>query len=501
MVLMKQGDNEYPGIKIGLEIHCQLTGLQSKLFCSCFCNYHGLEPNGNICPICCGLPGTLPLLNKTAVESACMVSLALDCKIPDNITFYRKNYFYPDLPKNFQLTQYNAYGITSIGVGGSLKYGEKTSRIRRIQLEEDPGRLVYESGGVDFSSSYTLIDYNRAGISLVEIVTEPDFTDPKDVRVFLNKITSIIEHLGVCNTKRQGSVRCDANISIQGGKRVEIKNVGSFKEVEKALNYEIARQKTMSMHDIKVLAETRDWDDARKVTKQSRAKEEEQDYRYFPEPDIPTILLGEEYVSSIRKNMPELPYERKNRFIAKYELSDHIAQVLIDNKELADFFESAVKIYSSPKEIANWIVTELLRYTDDDITEAKITSSSISNQSSSLFAGLKIDPKQIAELAILIDRNTINRNTAKIILTQIIKTGEMPSQVLARTDVLKIEDRIIISEAVESVFKAEKSAIRDAKNNPNVANFLLGKVMKLTKGRADPKITLNLIKTKLDGLD
>jgi aspartyl-tRNA(Asn)/glutamyl-tRNA(Gln) amidotransferase subunit B len=317
----------------------------------------------------------------------------------------------------------------------------------------------------------------------------------------LNIITSIIEHLGVCNTKRQGSVRCDANISIQGGKRVEIKNVGSFKEVEKALNYEIARQKTMSMHDIKVLAETRDWDDARKVTKQSRAKEEEQDYRYFPEPDIPTILLGEEYVSSIRKNMPELPYERKNRFIANYELSDHIAQVLIDNKELADFFESAVKIYSSPKEIANWIVTELLRYTDDDITEAKITSSSISNQSSSLFAGLKIDPKQIAELAILIDRNTINRNTAKIILTQIIKTGEMPSQVLARTDVLKIEDKIIISEAVESVFKAEKSAIRDAKNNPNVANFLLGKVMKLTKGRADPKITLNLIKTKLDGLD
>ena len=178
----------------------------------------------------------------------------------------------------------------------------KDLRIRRIQLEEDPGRLVYESGGVDFSSSYTLIDYNRAGISLVEIVTEPDFTDPKDVRVFLNKITSIIEHLGVCNTKRQGSVRCDANISIQGGKRVEIKNVGSFKEVEKALNYEIARQKTMSMHDIKVLAETRDWDDARKVTKQSRAKEEEQDYRYFPEPDIPTILLGEEYVSSIRKN-------------------------------------------------------------------------------------------------------------------------------------------------------------------------------------------------------
>jgi aspartyl-tRNA(Asn)/glutamyl-tRNA(Gln) amidotransferase subunit B len=199
--------------------------------------------------------------------------------------------------------------------------------------------------------------------------------------------------------------------------------------------------------------------------------------------------------------MPELPYERKNRFTANYELSEHIAQVLIDNKELADFFESAVKIYSSPKEIANWMVTEILRYTEEDIMEPKINSSSISTQSSSSFAGLKIEAKHVAELAELIDKNIINRNTAKIILTQIIKTGEMPSQVLARTDVLKIEDKVIISDAVESVFKTENSAVRDAKNNPNVANFLLGKVMKITKGRADPKITLNLIKIKLDGLN
>ena len=502
MIMMEQEDKEDVSIKIGLEIHCQLTGLQSKLFCPCFCNYRELEPNKNICPICCGLPGTLPLLNKAAIESAIMVSLALGCRIPDNTMFYRKNYFYPDLPKSFQLTQYNAYGITSIGVEGRLKYGEKSARIRRIQLEEDPGRLLYESGGVNISRSYSLIDYNRAGISLVEIVTEPDFTDPKDVRIFLNKITSIIEHLGVCNTRLEGSVRCDANISIQSGKRVEIKNVGSFKEVEKALNYEIARQKAMSMHDIKVQAETRHWDDTRKVTKQSRAKEEEQDYRYFPEPDIPVIPLGKEYVSSINVKMPELPDERKDRFIINYGLSEHISQVLIDNKELADFFELTVKIYSSPKEIANWIVTELLRFADDDsLIEAKIDSSSISIQSSSLFAGLKIEAKHIAELAKLIDSNTINRSTAKMILTQIIKTGEMPSQLLARTDVLKIEDRNIISEAVESVFEAEEYAIRDAKNNPNVANFLLGKVMKLTKGRADPRITLNVIKTKLSGLN
>jgi aspartyl-tRNA(Asn)/glutamyl-tRNA(Gln) amidotransferase subunit B len=250
-----------------------------------------------------------------------MISLALRCRIPESIAFYRKNYFYPDLPKNFQLTQYNAYGISSIGVEGRLNYGSKSSRIRRIQLEEDPGRLVYEINGISIGSSYTLIDYNRAGISLVEIVTEPDFSDPKDVRIFLNKFTSIIEHLGVCNTRLEGSVRCDANVSIQGGKRVEIKNVSSFKDVERALNYEIARQKTMSMHDIKIQTETRHWDDTRKITKQARTKEEEQDYRYFPEPDIPIILIEKEYVSFLNAKMPELPDERKERFIINYELS------------------------------------------------------------------------------------------------------------------------------------------------------------------------------------
>jgi aspartyl-tRNA(Asn)/glutamyl-tRNA(Gln) amidotransferase subunit B len=253
------------------------------------------------------------------------------------------------------------------------------------------------------------------------------------------------------------------------------------------------------MHDIKIQAETRHWDDTRKVTKQARTKEEEQDYRYFPEPDIPIILLGREHASSVNVKMPELPDERKDRFIINYGLSEHISQVLIDNKELADFFELTVKIYSSPKEIANWIVTELLRFADDDsLIEAKMDSS-VSSQTF-LFAGLKIGAKHIAELAKLVDSNTINRNAAKMILTQISKTGEMPSQVLARTNVLKTDDKNIISEAVESVFRAEQFALRDAKNNPNVANFLLGKVMKLTKGRADPKITLHLIKTRLDGL-
>jgi aspartyl-tRNA(Asn)/glutamyl-tRNA(Gln) amidotransferase subunit B len=472
-------------VHIGLEIHCQLTALKSKLFCSCNSDYRGKTPNKNVCPICSGLPGSLPLLNQKAVELASMVSLALGCKVPDNIMFYRKNYFYPDLPKNFQLTQYNSYGITSIGVEGKVDYdGSKKAVIRRVQLEEDPGRLVYETGNID-TNFYTLIDYNRAGVALIEIVTEPDFTGPKEVRIFLNKISSIIQHLGVCDTKLEGSVRCDANVSIGGKKKVEIKNINSFKEVEKALNYEITRQKTMSIHDIEIKEETRHWDDLRKITKQSRIKEQEQDYRYFPEPDIPTIVLGSKFSFSLKANMPELPDERKIRFITDYELSEHIAQVLIDNKELSDFFESAVRIYSSPKEIANSIVTDLMGFIDD------------SDQRGSIFSGLKIEAKHIADLAKLVDQNIINRSTAKIILRQIIKTGEMPSQLARKTNASKIDDTGVIAEAVESIFMHEKSAVLDAKNNPNAANFLLGKVMQLTKGRADPKIALNLITSKL----
>jgi aspartyl-tRNA(Asn)/glutamyl-tRNA(Gln) amidotransferase subunit B len=474
-------------IKIGLEIHCQLTGLQSKLFCSCYCDYRAKQPNTNICPICCGLPGTLPLLNRMAVNFAYMISIALGCKVQDKIIFYRKNYFYLDLPKNFQLTQYNAYGITSIGVDGKLEYNGENARIRRIQLEEDPGRLVYENDDMN-TSFYTLIDYNRAGVPLVEIVTEPDFTDPKDVRVFLNKITSILEHLGVCNTKLEGSVRCDANVSVDKDRRVEIKNVNSFREVERALSYEIARQKTMSIHNIEIKTETRHWDDTRKVTKQARVKEEEQDYRYFPEPDIPTIILGNEFLTTLKTNMPELPDKRKTRFIIDYKLSEHVAQVLIDNKELADFFESAVKIYSSPNEIANWIVTDLLGFVCD-------------SKEGSLLSGLKIEAKHIAELAKLVDLNTINRSMAKMILSQMISTGEMPLQVVERKDASKIDDRSFILESVESMFRSEESAVRDARQNPKAVNFLLGRVMQLTKGRVDPKIARELIEAKLSELD
>ena len=472
--------------KIGLEIHCQLTGVRTKLFCSCHCDYRGRAPNSNVCPTCSGLPGTLPLLNKKSIEFATMISVALGCRIPDEIAFYRKNYFYPDLPKNFQLTQYNAYGVTSIGVDGVIQYADgKRVRIRRVQLEEDPGRLVYETGSME-TSTYSLIDYNRAGVSLVEIVTEPDFVDPKDVRAFLDKITSIVEHLGICDTRLEGSVRCDANISIGGGNRVEIKNVSSFADVEKALRYEIARQKTMVSREIVVRAETRHWDDARKLTKESRTKEEEQDYRYFPDPDIPTVVLGGSFASRVTNSMPELPDARKERFVSKYGLSAHVAQVLIDNKELADFFESALPSYNSPGEIANWIVTDLMGFIDER-----------QKREGSMLAGLKIGPEHIAELARIVDDGTINRSTAKQILAQITKTGEMPSKIATQTRSTKIGDAEELAKVIDSVFKSEPDAVRDAKQNPNAVNFIFGRVMKATSGRADPKAALDLIRKKL----
>lgn len=467
--------------RIGLEIHCQLTGLKSKLFCSCHCNYREYSPNANICPTCTGFPGTLPLLNQKAIEIAAMVGMALKCTIPTTILFYRKNYFYLDLPKNFQLTQYNAYGITSIGTDGLLGYGQGEARIRRVQLEEDPGRLSYVDG-----SSGSLIDYNRAGVPLVEIVTEPDFHDPKDVRLFLNKLASIVEHLGVCDTSLEGAVRCDANISVRNSRRVEIKNVSSFGDVEKALKFEMTRQKAMLNYEMEIRGETRHWDEQRKITKQSRTKEEEQDYRYFYEPDIPSIEIDKDYLNELHSKMPELPDERKQRFINYYKLTEHVSQVLIEHKDLADYFEESVKIYFAPKEISNIIVTDIMSYADDN---SKKLGSTIRN--------IKMTPKQLAEIARMIKEDVVNRKTAKQILYEAVVSGRLITSSENETKFRKIDDEGLILQSIEKVFETESLAVVDAKKNPSVSNYLLGKVMDLTKGRADPRRTLSLINKKL----
>lgn len=468
---------------IGLEIHCQLTSLETKLFCRCRGNYRSLKPNTNICPICCGFPGTLPLLNKKAVEQSAIIAYSLGCKIPDNLMFYRKNYFYPDLPKNFQITQYNVYGLTSIGSQGLIPINDSQNiRIRRVQLEEDPGRILYIPGS-RHGTSEALIDYNRAGVTLVEIVTEPDFSSPREVRSFLKKFTSILEHIGICDTTLEGAVRCDLNVSLKGGNRVEIKNVNSFKEVEKALTFEISRQSNLLKRNNEIKSETRHWDEQRKITKVARTKEEEQDYRYFPEPDIPLIHLGDEFISHISRLVPELPNERFSRFVTKYNLSEHVANILVNSKSLADFFEASIKIYSSPIEIANWTVNDLMALVGG---EENISLNTIN-----------IKPLHLAELARLVDEGKINRTTAKQLLTEMFQTGETPSELLRKTDSSRINDEKLLVQAVEQVFKAEESAVNDAILNSNAINFLVGRVMQITKGRADPKIVMQLVNLKL----
>ena len=476
-------------VMIGLEIHAQITALNSKLFCSCRGNYRDLGPNTNICEICCGLPGSLPVINQKAIEYSTMTSLALGCKVPDKIMFYRKNYFYPDLPKNFQITQYNVYGFSSIGIDGIYELDDaKQIRISRIQLEEDPGRIAYSEGGMNVRNS-ALIDYNRAGVALIEIVTEPDFTGPKEVRQFLNKLSLTLEHIGVCDTLLEGSVRCDVNVSMEGGNKVEIKNINSFREVEKAINYEITRQSSLYSRNLKIEHETRHWDDRKKITFKSRSKEEEHDYRYFPEPDIPIIVLGNDFVSKLKNRMPELPNQRFERFVSKYKLSEHTSNILINDKKLADFFESTLRVYFSPTEIANFLVTDFKSLIEDD------------SESTDYLKNLKVKPEHIAELVKLIESNKISRITAKDFLVKIFESGMLPSEVMNSTNSYKISDEKTLEDAVQSVFDKEKSAVEDAKTNSEAINFLLGKVMKFTNGRADPKIAMRIINNKLHNPD
>lgn len=464
--------------KIGLEIHCQLTKLESKLFCSCKADYRNIPPNFNICPVCVGLPGSLPRLNKRAVEKAAMISLALGCKIPQKIGFFRKNYFYPDLPKNFQITQYNAYGPTSIGSDGNVEIEGKVIRIRRIQLEEDPGRLVYE--GSSEKTLMTLVDYNRAGTPLVEIVTEPDFESPRQVRMFLNLLADLVENLGVSDPYLEGAMRVDGNVSVEKGNRVEIKNVGSFRDIEKALHFEATRQQSLLERSIPILAETRHWDEARKITVSSRSKEEEEDYRYLPESDIPIIQISNDAVSTLQKTMPEGIVAKKERYVKKYNIPSQVADVLSSDKFYSDLFEKA-RNEKNVKEVANIITTDLMGFADT--REKKME--------------LKITPKHIADLADGIVNNTITRNSGKLALQEMVKTGKSMSEIIKSLDLGHVSDSSSIEKIIGEVFEEEKTAVLEAKENPDAINYIVGKVMRKTKGKADPAMTLEIIRKKL----
>ena len=464
--------------KIGLEIHCQLTNLKSKLFCSCKANYREFEINENICPICMGLPGSLPRLNQEAVKKATLIAMALNCSTPNKIAFFRKNYFYPDLPKNFQITQLNIYGDTSIGGAGSIMVGDKKINITRIQLEEDPGRLIYE--GSSSKNQITLVDYNRAGTPLVEIVTEPDFENPKHVREFLNILSDLLENLGVSDPSLEGAMRADANVSIEGGKKVEVKNIGSFHDLEKAVHFEITRQNSLHSRDIEIAQETRHWDDKRKITISSRSKEEELDYRYFLEGDIPWITIDPEIQQKLKLEMPESISSKKERYVSKYNIPSQVADVLSSDKFYSELFDQS-HTETNAKEIANIITTELMGLVDtrEKREESKVTST------------------HLRDLADSIQSEKISRISAKNALHEILKTGKSVAVVISELDLGAVSNESELADIIKEVIASEPEAVEQAKSNPQTINYLVGKIMQKTKGKADPKLSLDLLKQQI----
>jgi aspartyl-tRNA(Asn)/glutamyl-tRNA(Gln) amidotransferase subunit B len=427
------------------------------------------------------------VVNKKALESAIKVALALNSKVNNLLVFTRKHYFYPDLPKNYQISQYDGIGGLPISKGGYLKIrsnnGWKTIRIRRINIEEDPGRLVYPTGSI-LTSKYTLIDYNRSGIALLEIVTEPDINSPKEARQFIEKLASILEHLDVTDPKLEGALRVDANVSTKGGNRVEIKNIGSPRDVEKALAYEVVRQRKAIELGEKVLQETRHWDSVRKITVRLRIKETEEDYRYFPDPDLPPIKIDKKLIEQIRNSLPELPDQRIPRFVRQYSLSEYLATVLVMEKALADHFEECVKICGNPQLIGNILVNELKRWTDE--------------LNLNLDKALKLlNPSNICKLIDHYLRGTISIKILKKIIPDILKEGKDVETLIEERELTKIMDVNTLSKLIDEVFEENPKAVKDALTNPNAINFLVGQVMKKTKGRADPKLTNELIIKKL----
>ncbi|MCG2888534.1 MAG: Asp-tRNA(Asn)/Glu-tRNA(Gln) amidotransferase subunit GatB [Sulfolobales archaeon] len=469
--------------KIGLEVHVHITSLKTKLFCSCPSHYAGKEPNSVVCPVCLGLPGAIPVPNKKAIEEAIKVSLALNMQISDKVVFVRKHYFYPDMAKNYQISQYDGPGTTPIAKNGFIKLRNgKTIRIRRINIEEDPAKIVYPTGSL-LTSKYVWVDYNRSGIGMLEIVTEPDIEDPKEAREFLEKLRSILEHLGTCDCTIEGSMRVDVNVSVPGGERVEVKNIGSIKGVEEALKYEIARQEALISQGLPVKRETRHWDDVRKVTLPSRYKEEETDYRYFPDPDLPPITITENWIRSIASSLPELPDARIRRFMVQYGLSEYDATVLVMDKGLADFYEDVLKIYYKPKEVANLLINDYLRW----INEMNIRPSES-----------KAKPEYIASLLKMMEEGVITIKIVKEILPEVVK-GSDPRKLVEERGLTALRDQEFLIEVIKQVFAQEPDAVEKARRDPKVINYLVGQVMRLTGKRADPYLVNQLVRKMLEG--
>jgi aspartyl-tRNA(Asn)/glutamyl-tRNA(Gln) amidotransferase subunit B len=477
---------EYEAV-IGLEVHAELL-TNSKMFCGCSVKF-GAPPNTQTCPVCLGMPGVLPVVNRRGVEFAIRTALAVNCTIAPMSRFARKNYFYPDLPKNYQISQYelplSEHGWITFNVGGETK----RVGIRRVHLEEDTGKLVH--AGIMEEAESSLVDFNRCGVPLMEIVSEPDIRTPEEGAEYLRQLRAILVYLGVCDgNMEEGSFRCDANVSVRPkgsqelGTKVEVKNMNSFKNVQKALEYEIRRQIKAVQSGETLVQETRLWNADQEITLSMRSKEYAHDYRYFPEPDLVPLVVEPAWIEEIRRSLPELPDAKRQRFVRDYGIPEYDAGVLTMSQHLAAYYEAAVTAHNDPKTVSNWVMVELLgRLNKDgkDITESPIP------------------PERLSAMLGLLAKGSISGKMAKEFFDEMYATGADPADIL-KTKGGQIADPAEVEKIIRDVLAANPGAVaeyRSGKEGP--FNFLIGQVMKVTRGKANPQMVNELLKKALQG--
>lgn len=477
---------EYEAV-IGLEVHAELK-TRSKIFCTCTTEFGG-EPNTHVCPVCLGLPGTLPVINKSVVELAMKAALALNCEIASFSKFDRKNYYYPDLPKNYQISQYDlpiaSRGYLDISVDGK----QKRIGITRLHMEEDAGKLVHSGANV-LGGGFSLVNYNRTGVPLAEIVSEPDMRSPEEARAYLDQLKAILEYTEVSDCKmEEGSLRCDANVSIRPkgstklGTKTELKNMNSFRALQRALEYEIERQEEVLEDGGIIVQETRSWNEAKGITEVLRSKEDAQDYRYLPEPDLVPMVIDRKWVQEIKASLPELPVERKRRLIQDLGLPEYDASVITGSKKLADFFDACASRYGNAKEISNWIMGELLRLLNAknmEIEDSPVTA------------------EGLVELLEIQKAGTISGKIAKQVFEEMFNTGKKPDEIIKEKGLVQISDSGELEAIVDTVLQNNLKSAEDYRGGKGAAlGFLVGQVMKETKGKANPKLVNEILLKKL----
>ena len=474
---------EYEAI-IGLEVHAQLL-TKTKIFCSCSTEF-GAPPNTHTCPVCLGMPGVLPVLNRKVVDYAIRMALATNCTIARESRFARKNYFYPDLPKGYQISQYELpiaeHGHIFIEVNGE----RRRIGITRIHMEEDAGKLIH-----DPHRPVSAVDFNRTGVPLIEIVSEPDIRTPEEAGAYLRQLRAILQYLEICDgNMEEGSFRCDANVSVRPvgtdtfGTRTELKNMNSFKHVENALTYEIERQRGVVEDGRELVQETRLWDEAKGVTVPMRGKEEAHDYRYFPDPDLLPLVIDEGWIEEIRSTLPELPDEKRARFIEAYGIPLYDAQVLTSSRSLADYFEACVEHFSKPKTVSNWVMGSIL-------ATLKAENKTIEES--------PVSPERLAELLRLVDSGVISGKIAKTVFDEMVSSGKPPEAIVQEKGLVQVTDADAITEVIEQVLSDHAKEVSDYRGGKTkLFGFFVGQVMKATRGKANPKMVNEILKSLLE---